>query len=216
MTCVCVWWRVCVCVCVMVVWKCCPLQCLLDIWTRVTLLWKSQALFHCSSCQFCSNPWLIAGFSGLVTACWANFSGENNGYVETVAATAHRHHSKYVHFWTAAVDTLVGELTLPASAAAESVTARSYCAMSDTLCPIDTSFQRRLVKTTFGESLMGSYVTSERTVKASQWIFVMPIGLANCNPQLGDRGGPVIKVLCYKSEFCWFDSRWCHWNFSLT
>ena len=30
------------------------------------------------------------------------------------------------------------------------------------------------------------------------------------------RGGTVVKVLCYKSEGRWFDSRWCHWNFSLT
>jgi hypothetical protein len=29
-------------------------------------------------------------------------------------------------------------------------------------------------------------------------------------------GGTVVKVLCYKSEGSWFDSRWCHWNFSLT
>ena len=33
---------------------------------------------------------------------------------------------------------------------------------------------------------------------------------------LGDRNGTVVKVLCYKSEGRWFDSRWCHWNFSLT
>jgi hypothetical protein len=32
----------------------------------------------------------------------------------------------------------------------------------------------------------------------------------------GDRGGTVVKVLCYKSEGRWFDSRWCHLNFSLT
>ena len=32
----------------------------------------------------------------------------------------------------------------------------------------------------------------------------------------GDRGGTVVKVLCYKSEGRGFDSRWCHWNFSLT
>ena len=32
----------------------------------------------------------------------------------------------------------------------------------------------------------------------------------------GDRGSTVVKVLCYKSEGRWFDSRWCHWNFSLT
>jgi hypothetical protein len=28
-------------------------------------------------------------------------------------------------------------------------------------------------------------------------------------------GGTVVKVLFYKSEGRWFDSRWCHWNFSL-
>ena len=32
----------------------------------------------------------------------------------------------------------------------------------------------------------------------------------------GDRGGTVVKVLCYKSEVIWFDSRWYHWNFLLT
>ena len=31
-----------------------------------------------------------------------------------------------------------------------------------------------------------------------------------------DRGNTVVKVLCYKSEGRCFDSRWCHWNFSLT
>jgi hypothetical protein len=29
-------------------------------------------------------------------------------------------------------------------------------------------------------------------------------------------GDTVVKVLRYKSEGGWFDSRWCHWNFSLT
>jgi len=33
---------------------------------------------------------------------------------------------------------------------------------------------------------------------------------------IGGRGGTVVKALCYKSEGRWFDSRWCHWNFSLT
>jgi len=33
---------------------------------------------------------------------------------------------------------------------------------------------------------------------------------------MGDRGGTVVKVLCYKSEGRWFDPSWCHWNFSLT
>jgi hypothetical protein len=29
-------------------------------------------------------------------------------------------------------------------------------------------------------------------------------------------GGTVVKVLCYKLEGRWFDSRWFHWNFPLT
>ena len=32
----------------------------------------------------------------------------------------------------------------------------------------------------------------------------------------GDRCSTVVKVLCYKSEGRWFDSRWCHRNSSLT
>ena len=32
----------------------------------------------------------------------------------------------------------------------------------------------------------------------------------------GDRGSTVVKVLWYKSEGRWFDSRWCNLNFSLT
>jgi len=33
---------------------------------------------------------------------------------------------------------------------------------------------------------------------------------------IGDRGGTVVKVLCYKPEGRWFDPSWCHWNISLT
>ena len=49
------------------------------------------------------------------------------------------------------------------------------------------------------------------------------IGLLGTRPRkfspalvFGDRGGTVVKVLCYKSEGRWFDSRWCHWNLSST
>ena len=33
---------------------------------------------------------------------------------------------------------------------------------------------------------------------------------------MGDRVSTVVNVLCYRAEDRWFDSRWCHWNFSLT
>ena len=32
----------------------------------------------------------------------------------------------------------------------------------------------------------------------------------------GDRGGLMVKVLCYKSKGHWFDPNWRHENFSLT
>ena len=30
---------------------------------------------------------------------------------------------------------------------------------------------------------------------------------------MGDRGGTVVKVLCYKSEGRWFDPSWSQWIF---
>ena len=33
---------------------------------------------------------------------------------------------------------------------------------------------------------------------------------------LGARGGVVVKALHYKPAGRGFDSRWCHWNFSVT
>jgi hypothetical protein len=40
--------------------------------------------------------------------------------------------------------------------------------------------------------------------------------IENLNREIGDCGSTVVKVLCYKSEGRWFDSRWCHWIFPLT
>jgi hypothetical protein len=34
--------------------------------------------------------------------------------------------------------------------------------------------------------------------------------------ELGARVSAMVKVLCYKPAGCGFDSRWCHWNFSVT
>jgi hypothetical protein len=33
---------------------------------------------------------------------------------------------------------------------------------------------------------------------------------------IGARGGVVVKALRYKAAGRGFDSRWCHWNFSVT
>ena len=52
---------------------------------------------------------------------------------------------------------------------------------------------------------------------SSKWYlsFGFPINSLHTFP-LGDRVSTVVKVLCYKSEGRSFDSRWFHWNFSLT
>jgi len=44
----------------------------------------------------------------------------------------------------------------------------------------------------------------------------IPFILVKYVENLGARVGTVVKVLCHKSEGRSFDSRWCHWNFSLT
>jgi hypothetical protein len=33
---------------------------------------------------------------------------------------------------------------------------------------------------------------------------------------MGTRAGAVVEALRYKPEYRGIDSRWCHWNFSLT
>jgi len=60
----------------------------------------------------------------------------------------------------------------------------------------------------------------------SCWRMIENIGWNSCvkreeklhrvKEERGDRGSTVVKTLCYKSEDRGFDSRWCHWNFSLT
>jgi hypothetical protein len=65
---------------------------------------------------------------------------------------------------------------------------------------------------------------TENTGNKWRWYCCQPHGPDALTPQkiflvlvsVGDRGGTVVKVLCYKSEGRCFDSRWCHWNFLLT
>ena len=40
--------------------------------------------------------------------------------------------------------------------------------------------------------------------------------IESCNIKTGARGGVVVKALRYKPADPGFDSRWCHWNFSVT
>jgi hypothetical protein len=66
-------------------------------------------------------------------------------------------------------------------------------------------------------SVQGHAIDSANPVKF--WNTVTEVGVLICMTYKcinGDRSGTVVKVLCYKSEGCWFDSRWCHWNFPLT
>jgi len=57
---------------------------------------------------------------------------------------------------------------------------------------------------------------SQSKLEADSLLYVLHSLNNTSNFIYGDRGGSVVKVLCYKSEGRWFDSRWCHWKFSLT
>jgi hypothetical protein len=52
-----------------------------------------------------------------------------------------------------------------------------------------------------------------------QWSCVLECGdegILTCPVMDGARGGVVVKALRYRPAGRGFDSRWCHWNFSVT
>jgi len=49
-----------------------------------------------------------------------------------------------------------------------------------------------------------------------QHVIIKGVGFKYLHVNLADRGGTVVKALCYKSEGRWFKPRWGHWNFLLT
>ena len=55
------------------------------------------------------------------------------------------------------------------------------------------------------------FMESHFQVNASNVLPVSVNGIMNMSDDgLGIRGSTVVKVLCYKSEGRWFDSRWFH------
>jgi len=53
-------------------------------------------------------------------------------------------------------------------------------------------------------------------IKFSIQVAIMPAAFCSGILKLGTRGGVVVKALRYKPAGRGFDSRWCHWNFSVT
>ena len=68
----------------------------------------------------------------------------------------------------------------------------------------------------------------QKIIKLKKTVFTARYGLGLCvqfrlilvfkelELVAGARGGVVVKALCYKPAGRGFDSRWCHWNFSVT
>jgi hypothetical protein len=52
--------------------------------------------------------------------------------------------------------------------------------------------------------------------KQGRLFFMIYVIVVDIMKIMGDRGDTVVKVLCYKSEGIWFDSRRFHWIFPLT
>jgi hypothetical protein len=59
-------------------------------------------------------------------------------------------------------------------------------------------------------SELGASVTLSRDPQTYKYIIFKTMIL------LGAHGGVVVKALCYKPAGRGFDSRWYHWNFSVT
>ena len=79
-------------------------------------------------------------------------------------------------------------------------------------------FMQVLVLYTFKSQYYKIIITlklSYFTIKEAKIILLLQFSWSQ-SVWYGDRGGTVVKMLRYKSEGLWFDSRWCHWNFSLT
>ena len=66
------------------------------------------------------------------------------------------------------------------------------------------------------ECIMSNVTINTVCIYKCQCLMTLTLLLLHCLfHALGDRSSTVVKVLCYKSEGRWFDSRWCR-NFSLT
>jgi len=63
-------------------------------------------------------------------------------------------------------------------------------------------------------STIGS--TLQIRVTVTDVIRVKLLMLGRACTKMGDHGSAVVKVPCYRWEGRWLESRWCHWNFSLT
>ena len=62
-------------------------------------------------------------------------------------------------------------------------------------------------------------VTGDAHVEGNSQVLLIDICLFYfnvCTVHLGARGGIVVKALRYKPAGRGFDSRWCHWKFSVT
>jgi hypothetical protein len=68
--------------------------------------------------------------------------------------------------------------------------------------------------------MWGNFIVFEKRLSSEDHIAFpytpVPIYLFNSLSIREERGGLVVKALRYKPEGCGIDSRWCHWNFSLT
>ena len=61
-----------------------------------------------------------------------------------------------------------------------------------------------------------SLKTAQDGGRVVSFMYRLPLSPQDILPVLisvEDRGGTVVKVLCYKSEVRWFVPIWCHWIF---
>jgi hypothetical protein len=87
-----------------------------------------------------------------------------------------------------------------------------YCVRVMTVCCTRTGVELVSVQTPVPLQSWWSQLTKLTYESVISTTRIMP-SLHNC---YGARGGAVVEALRYKPEGRGIDSRWCHWNFSLT
>jgi hypothetical protein len=64
--------------------------------------------------------------------------------------------------------------------------------------------------------IMSAYISVLIYSNKTHTLFIGQLRDCSLLQQRGARGGLVVKALRYKPAGWGFDSRWCHWNFSVT
>jgi len=90
--------------------------------------------------------------------------------------------------------------------------------MNNKQCKRTVAFVTDTFRVTTGIQFLTAviYKTKSHTIGNTKYLLTQARNKYTVFNPTGARGGVVVKALRYKPADRGFDSRWCHWNFSVT